>query len=162
MIYTITPVSDEVKNMLFFFVKTQPVSAFFHCDSAITKTCKIWEAGQYTPIPITAKCLPRLQEIPKTGSSPFLFISENNNNKAPAEPHLDVREQGLYGGQAFRKDEGSVVETCWELLSCRVRHPLTALPAWWGFLEDLSITALPGCVSGQGAVFWRAERHFDV
>lgn len=70
------------------------------------------------------------QEIPKCGSSPFLFITEyNNDNKAPAEPHLDVREQGLYGGQPFREDEGSVVETCWALLSCRVRYPLTALPA---------------------------------
>ena len=102
------------------------------------------------------------QEIPKSGSSPFLFITEYNNNKAPAEPHLDVREQGLYGGQAFREDEGSVVETCWELLSRRVRYPLTALPAWWGLLVDLSITALPGCVSGQGAVIWRGERHSDV
>lgn len=63
-------------------------------------------------------------------SSPFPFISEHyNNNKAPAEPHLDVREQGLYGGQAFRKDEGSVVETRWELLPRRVRRPLAALPA---------------------------------
>lgn len=105
------------------------------------------------------------QEIPKSGSSPSLFIwgyNNNKNNKAPAEAHLDVREQGLYGGQAFRKDEGSVVETCWDLLSRRVRHPLTALPARWGFVVDLSITALPGCVSGQGAVIWRAERHFDV
>lgn len=104
-----------------------------------------------------------LQEIPKSGSSLFLFIlGYNNNNKAPAEPHLDVREQGLYGGQAFREDEGSVVKTCWELLSCRVRNPLTALPAWWGFLVDLSITALPGCLSGQGGVIWRQERQFDV
>lgn len=103
------------------------------------------------------------QEIPESGSSPFLFISEYyNNNKAPAEPHLDVREQGLYGGQAFRKDEGSVMETCWELLSRRVRHPLAALPAWRGFLVDLSVTALPASVSGHGAAVWRAERHFHV
>lgn len=54
------------------------------------------------------------------------------------------------------------METCWDLLSRRVRHPLTALPARWGFVVDLSITALPGCVSGQGAVIWRAQRHFDV
>lgn len=67
-----------------------------------------------------------------SGSSPFLFMPENNDNndnKAPAEPHLDVREQGLYGGQAFGEDEGSVVETCWELLSRRIRYPLAALPA---------------------------------
>lgn len=80
---------------------------------------------------------------------------EYNQNKALLEPHLDVREQGLYGGQAFREDEGSVVETCWELLSRRVRKPLAALPAWWGFLVHLSVTGIPGRVSSQRAVICR-------
>lgn len=44
------------------------------------------------------------------------------------EPHLDVGEQGLYGGQAFRKDEGGMVESCCELLAHRERQPLTVLP----------------------------------
>lgn len=99
----------------------------------------------------------------RVASSPFPFISlhYNNNDKAPAEPHLDVREQGLYRGQAFRKDEGSVVETRWELLSRRVRRPLAALPARRRLLVGcLSVTALPAGVSGRRAAVCWAQRHF--
>lgn len=134
-----------------------------HCNSALTKPCKKTlrsrsahaQPNYCTSLNVYLVCYLRLQEIPESGSSLFLFIFECDNNKAPAEPHLDVCEQGLYGGQAFREDEGSVVETCWELLSCRVRRPLAVLPAWWGFLVDVSVAALLGCLSRQGAVLWK-------
>lgn len=78
-----------------------------------------------------------------------------------AEPHLDVGEQGLYGGQAFRKDEGSMVESCCELLAHREGQPLTAPSARWGFLVHLSITALPAALSGDRSIC-RAHRDIPV
>lgn len=77
------------------------------------------------------------------------------------EPHLNVGEQGLYGGQAFRKDEGGMVESCCELLAHRERQPFTVLPNWWGFLVSLSITALPAALSGDRSVC-RAHRDISM
>ena len=53
------------------------------------------------------------------------------------EPHLDVGEQRLYGGQALGEDEGSV-EARLELLSPGVDRPLAAPQH-----QPLGLVALP-------------------